>query len=70
MEESLRVNVEPGKIEKALSVLKRKMQGEGIFREMRRREFYEKPSEQRRRKHAEALRRHRKAERKRAERDG
>jgi len=65
----VRVNVEPGKIDKALRVLKRKMQNEGIIREMRSRERYEKPSEKKRRKEAEAVRRHRKALRKREERE-
>lgn len=57
----MRVSVEPGKIDRAIRTLKRKMQGEGLFREMRRGEHYEKPSEKRRRAKAEALRRHRKA---------
>lgn len=65
----MRVTVEPGKIDKALKVLKRKMQSEGILREMRSRERYEKPSEKKRRREAEAVRRHRKALRKREERE-
>jgi len=50
--------------------LKRKMQREGIFREMRRRKAYEKPCERRTREKAEAIRRVRKAARKQAQRDG
>jgi small subunit ribosomal protein S21 len=46
------------------------MQREGIYREMKLRRFYEKPSERRAREHATAIRRARKLERKRAERDG
>ncbi len=45
------------------------MQSEGIFREMKLRRHYEKPSEKRAREHAAAIRRARKADRKRAERD-
>jgi small subunit ribosomal protein S21 len=54
----------------ALRVLKKKMQREGVFREMKRRRSYEKPSERRVREKAEAVRRHRKMMRKRLEREG
>ncbi|MEX2615776.1 MAG: 30S ribosomal protein S21 [Alphaproteobacteria bacterium] len=57
-------------VDQALRVLKKKMQKEGIFREMRLRENYEKPSERRARDQAEAVRRHRKLMRKRMEREG
>ena len=50
--------------------LKKKMQREGIFREMKLRRHYEKPSERRAREAAEAVRRARKMERKRVEREG
>lgn len=66
----MEVKVRDGQIEKALRTLKRKLQSEGVFREMRLREHYEKPSERRKRKEAEAVRRHRKAIRKQAEREG
>jgi small subunit ribosomal protein S21 len=51
-------------------VLKKKMQREGVFREMKLRRSYEKPSERRVRERAEAVRRYRKAMRKRLEREG
>ena len=54
----------------ALRVLKKKTQREGVFREMKRRRAYEKPSERRVRERAEAVRRHRKMLRKRLEREG
>jgi small subunit ribosomal protein S21 len=54
----------------ALRVLKKKMQREGVFREMKRRRSYEKPSERRVREKAEAVRRHRKMLRKCLEREG
>ena len=53
----------------ALRVLKKKMQREGTFREMKRRRSYEKPSKRVREK-AEAVRRYRKAMRERLEREG
>jgi small subunit ribosomal protein S21 len=46
------------------------MQREGVFREMKRRRFYEKPSEKSNREQAEAIRRARKLARKKAQRDG
>lgn len=65
----VRVIVRDGKVEQALRKLKRDMQREGIFREARRHEYFEKPSEVRKRKEAEAKRRHRKELRKREDAD-
>lgn len=65
----MKVAVRDGKIEQALRVLKRKMQAEGIYREMRENEYFEKPSEKRKRREAEARRRHLKDLRKRADID-
>lgn len=67
--EVVRVIVRDGKVEQALRKLKRDMQREGIFRELKRHEFFEKPSEVRKRKEAEAVRRHRKELRKREDVD-
>ena len=53
----MQVFVRDNNVEQALKALKRKMQREGIFREMRRRKAYEKPSERRTREKAEAIRR-------------
>jgi small subunit ribosomal protein S21 len=66
----MRVFVRDNDINAALRVLKKKLQREGTFREMKRRRSYEKPSERRAREAAEAVRRHRKAMRKRLEREG
>lgn len=63
------VFVRDNDINMALRVLKKKMQREGTFREMRRRRAYEKPSERRNRERAESIRRHRKAMRKRLARE-
>ena len=48
-------------IEKALKVLKRQLQKEGLFKEIRRRSFYEKPSVKKKRKEREARRKRMKA---------
>jgi small subunit ribosomal protein S21 len=53
-----------------MKVLKKKMQREGVFRELKRQRFYEKPSERRAREKGEAIRRNRKLARKRAQREG
>ncbi len=66
----MRVFVRDNDINSALRVLKKKMQREGVFREMKLRRAYEKPSERRVREAAQAVRRHRKAMRKRMEREG
>ena len=56
----MQVLVRDNNIDQALRVLKKKMQREGVFREMKRRRFYEKPSEQAAREKSEAMRRIRK----------
>jgi small subunit ribosomal protein S21 len=66
----MQVLVRDNNIDQALRVLKKKMQREGVFREMKRRRFYEKPSEQAARAKSEAMRRLRKFARKQAIRDG
>jgi small subunit ribosomal protein S21 len=53
-----------------MRVLEKKMQREGIFRELKRRRFLEKPSERTMREKAEAIRRRRKLARKQAQREG
>ena len=67
---SVQVSVRDNNVDQALKVLKKKMQREGIFREMKLRRSYEKPSERKAREKAEAVRRARKLERKRLEREG
>jgi small subunit ribosomal protein S21 len=66
----LQVLVRDNNMEQALRVLKKRMQRESVFREMRRRRFYEKPSEESARRRSEAIRRMRKLARKQAIRDG
>jgi small subunit ribosomal protein S21 len=66
----LQVLVRDNNVDQALRVLKKKMQREGVFREMKQRRSYEKPSERRTRERAEAIRRARKLARKQAIREG
>jgi small subunit ribosomal protein S21 len=66
----VQVLVRDNNVDQALRALKKKMQREGIFREMKMRGHYEKPSEKRAREKAEAVRRTRKLARKRAQREG
>ena len=68
--EIVQVHVRDNNVDQALRALKKKMQREGIFREMKLRRAYEKPSERRARERAEAIRRARKLARKRMEREG
>ena len=68
--QALQIIVRDNNIDQALKALKKKMQREGIFREMKLRKSYEKPSERKAREKAEAVRRARKMERKRLEREG
>ena len=66
----MQVVVRDNNVDQALRALKKKMQREGIFREMKLRNYYEKPSEKRAREKAEAIRRARKLARKKAQREG
>jgi small subunit ribosomal protein S21 len=66
----MQILVRDNNVDQALRALKKKLQREGVYREMKLRRHYEKPSEKRAREKAAAIRRARKLERKRAERDG
>jgi len=65
----VQVLVRDNNVDQAMKALKKKLQREGVFREMKLRNFYEKPSEKRAREKAEAIRRARKLARKRAQRE-
>ena len=69
-ERRVQVLVRDNNVDQALRVLKKKMQREGVFREMKLRGHYEKPSEKRVREKAEAIRRARKLARKKLQREG
>lgn len=66
----MEVSVRDNNVDHALRILKKKMQREGLFREMKLRRHYEKPSERKAREQAEAVRRFRKLQRKKNMRDG
>ena len=65
----MQIIVRDNNVEQALRALKKKLQREGVYREMKLRRHYEKPSEKRARERAAAIRRARKLERMRAERE-
>ena len=66
----MQVLVRDNNVDQALRALKKKLQREGVFREMKMRGHYEKPSVKRAREKAEAVRRARKLARKRLQREG
>ena len=66
----MQVIVRDNNVDQAMRVLKKRLQREGVFREMKLRKYYEKPSEERVRRQAEAVRRSRKNARKQAIREG
>ena len=66
----MQVIVRDNNVEQAIRVLKKKMQREGLLRELKQRRSYEKPSERRVRERAQAVSRQRKLARKKAIREG
>jgi small subunit ribosomal protein S21 len=66
----VQVIVRDNNVDQALKALKKKLQREGVFREMKLRGHFEKPSEKKVREKAEAVRRARKLARKLAQREG
>ncbi len=66
----MQVTVRDNNVEQAMRALKKKLQREGVFREMKLKDHYEKPSLKKAREKAEAIRRTRKLARKKAQREG
>ena len=66
----MEVNVRDNNVEQAIRALKKKLQREGVFREIKLRKGFEKPSERKKREKSESARRIRKLLRKRLEREG
>jgi|TARA_B100000579_G_scaffold88484_1_gene69663 small subunit ribosomal protein S21 len=54
---TIEVQVRNNNVEKAIRVLKKKIQKDGMMRELRQRQYYEKPTLKRQRKLKESLRR-------------
>ena len=69
MTTQINVKVFNNNVEKAIRVLKKKMLKEGIIRELKERRYYEKPSEKKLKEQKENIRRWRKAQKRRMERD-
>jgi small subunit ribosomal protein S21 len=68
--EEMDVIVNDNNVDHALRILKKKMQREGIYKDMKNRRYFEKPSEKKARKRVESIRRSRKFMRKRMDKDG
>ena len=66
----MHVSVRDNKVDQALRALKKKLQREGVLREMKLKQHFEKPSEKKAREKAEAIRRARKLAKKKAQREG
>lgn len=66
---AIEIRVFNNNVEKAIRVLKKKMLKDGIIRELKQRRYYEKPSEMKLRKQKENIRRWRKAQKRRMERE-
>ena len=56
----MKIKVHNNNVDRALRTLKRLMQKEGFYKEMKKRSFYEKPSEKKKRKQKEAVKKIRK----------
>ena len=67
---TMQVSVRDNNVDQALRALKKKLQREGVYREMKLKQQFEKPSEKNAREKAESNRRTRKRARKKAEREG
>ena len=65
----MQVQVRDNNVDQALRVLKKKLQREGVFRVMKLKQHFEKPSVKRAREKAEAVRRARKLARKKVQRE-
>lgn len=63
----MKVDVRHNNVDRAIKVLKRKLDDDGMFKELQAHAYYEKPGEKRRRKKRAAITRQRKATRERME---
>ena len=64
------VTVKNGNVDRAMRTLKKKLQKEGVLKELKQRQFFEKPSAKRKRKKAEGIKRYQRSLRKKMERLG
>ena len=66
----MQVSVRDNNVDQALRALKKKLQREGVFREMKLKQHFEKPSIRKAREKTESIRRARKRARKKLQREG
>ena len=66
----MQVVVKNGNVERAMRTLKKKIQKEGLLRELKQKQYFEKPSAKRKRKKAEGIKRYQRALKKKQERLG
>ena len=64
------VTVKNGNVDRAMRTLKKKLQKEGLLKELKQRQFFEKPSAKRKRKKAEGIKRYQRNLKKKMERVG
>ena len=64
------VVVKNGNVDRAVRTLKKKLQKEGLLKELKQRQFFEKPSAKRKRKKAEGIKRYQRNLKKKMERLG
>ena len=66
----MQVAVKNGNVERAMRTLKKKLQKEGLLRELKQKQYFEKPSAKRKRKKAEGIKRYQRNLKKKMERLG
>ena len=66
----MQVAVKNGNVERAMRTLKKKLQKEGLLKELKQKQYFEKPSAKRKRKKAEGIKRYQRALKKKQERLG
>ena len=66
----MQVVVKNGNVERAMRTLKKKLQKEGLLKELKQKQYFEKPSAKRKRKKAEGIKRYQRNERKKMEQLG
>ena len=66
----MQVVVKNGNVERAMRTLKKKLQKEGLLKELKQKQYFEKPSAKRKRKKAEGIKRYQRNLKKKMERIG
>ena len=66
----MQIVVKNGNVERAMRTLKKKLQKEGLLKELKQKQYFEKPSAKRKRKKAEGIKRYQRALKKKQEKLG